>query len=87
MSEDIIVWAVAPSLFNPNGDAENARVLARRAEWVDLPARVVMTEPGEAAPERADAVVIGSCSDSARPAALEALNAVRLPLRDRKAHV
>lgn len=58
------IVSVAPELFNPNGDSENARVLARRCGWSGIDARVVAVEEAGSIPERLDVVVIGSCSDS-----------------------
>lgn len=58
------IVALLPALQNTNGDAENARVLGRRAEWAGLDARVVAVDAREQLPERVDAIVLGSGSDS-----------------------
>lgn len=58
------IAALAPSLFDTNGDAQNAAVLAARLRWAGHDARVVPAEDGSQLPEQVDAVVIGSGSDS-----------------------
>lgn len=70
-----------PSLLNSNGDAENARVLARRSEWAGARARVVPIEDAAELPEHIDAVVIGSGSDSDLVAARDKLRTVITQLR------
>jgi len=69
----LTIASLIPSLQNTNGDAENAAVLAARARWAGLEARVVPVESREDLPERVDAVVIGSGSDSALEAARDLL--------------
>lgn len=82
MSIELTIATVAPKLLNPNGDAENARVLARRCEWSGIAARVVAVASVGDLPGRVDAFVIGSCSDSDIAAALAVLHALGSPLRD-----
>jgi CobQ-like glutamine amidotransferase family enzyme len=60
----IRVLRVLPDELNVHGDAENALVLARRAEWSGLEASVVDLRAGGAVPGfRPDAVVVGSGTD------------------------
>jgi CobQ-like glutamine amidotransferase family enzyme len=60
----IRVLRVLPDELNVHGDAENALVLARRAEWAGLEASVVDLRAGGAVPGfRPDAIVIGSGTD------------------------
>jgi CobQ-like glutamine amidotransferase family enzyme len=60
----IRVLRVLPDELNVHGDAENALVLARRAEWSGLEASVVDLRGGDAAPGfRPDAIVVGSGTD------------------------
>lgn len=77
MSLNIV--ALLPSLMNTNGDAENARVLQRRAEWAGLDAKLHWIDDVAELPEQVDLVVLGSGSDSDLPAARTAL----LPAIDR----
>ncbi|MFF2369270.1 type 1 glutamine amidotransferase [Agromyces sp. NPDC058110] len=65
----LTIATLLPSLQNTNGDAENAAVLARRAAWAGLDARVVAVESRDDLPDRVDAVVIGSGTDAALDAA------------------
>jgi CobQ-like glutamine amidotransferase family enzyme len=74
----LTIAALLPGLQNTNGDAENAHVLARRASWAGLDARVVEVESRDDLPDRVDAVVLGSGSDSS----LEASRAALLGLHD-----
>ncbi len=74
----LTIAALLPGLQNTNGDAENAAVLARRAEWAGLGARVVGVDTRDELPERVDAVVLGSGSDSS----LEASRDVLLTMHD-----
>jgi hypothetical protein len=69
----IRVLRVLPDELNVHGDAENALVLARRAEWSGAEASVLDLPAGGALPSfRPDAVVVGSGTDPdlARVAAL-----------------
>lgn len=74
----LTIAALLPGLQNTNGDAENAAVLARRAEWAGLAARVVRVDSRDDLPERVDAVVLGSGSD----ASLEASRDILLTMHD-----
>ncbi|GAA4375583.1 type 1 glutamine amidotransferase [Agromyces bauzanensis] len=74
----LTIVALLPALQNTNGDAENAMVLARRAEWAGLDARVVAVDAREQLPERVDAFVLGSGSDSS----IEQSRAVLLTMHD-----
>lgn len=74
----LTIASLLPGLQNTNGDAENAAVLARRAAWAGLDARVVAVETRDDLPERIDAVVLGSGSDSS----LEATRARLLAFHD-----
>ncbi|MEI5582402.1 MULTISPECIES: type 1 glutamine amidotransferase [unclassified Agromyces] len=60
----LTIVSLLPSLQNTNGDAENAAVLAQRAAWAGLEARVVAVESAADLPAGADAVVLGSGSDA-----------------------
>jgi CobQ-like glutamine amidotransferase family enzyme len=67
------VLRVLPDELNVHGDAENALILARRAEWAGLEASVLDLRAGDPAPAfRPDAIVVGSGTDPAlaRAAAL-----------------
>lgn len=81
MSTTMVIASVAPGLFNPNGDAENARVLARRLEWAGIDARTIPVTTADDIPEHVDSVVLGSCSDSDLAEALNILRAVEPMLR------
>ena len=74
----LTIVSLLPSLMNTNGDAENATVLRRRAEWAGLDARVVAVGSRADLPDRVDAVVIGSGSD----ASLETVRATLLTMHD-----
>lgn len=79
MSGDTLtIVALLPKLLNTNGDAQNAAVLAARASWAGLSARVVGVEERKDLPERVDAVVLGSGSDSS----LEASRSTLLTMHD-----
>jgi CobQ-like glutamine amidotransferase family enzyme len=68
-----------PELTDVNGDAQNALILARRAEWAGEDARVSQLPVGGAPAGRPAVIVLGSSVDSALPRLRDAL----LPLRDR----
>ncbi|MEV1129687.1 cobyric acid synthase [Agromyces sp. NPDC049794] len=74
----LTIVALLPAHQNTNGDAENAAVLRRRAEWAELDARVIAVDAREQLPERADAIVLGSGSDSS----IERSRAVLLSMHD-----
>ena len=69
----LTIASLLPSLQNTNGDAENANVLAMRARWAGLDARVVAVESAADLPAHVDAVVLGSGSDAALEASRERL--------------
>ena len=77
----LTIVALLPGLQNTNGDAENAAVLARRAEWAGLDARVVAVDSRDDLPETVDAVVLGSGSDSSLAASREVLLTMHDELR------
>ncbi|MFD1713714.1 type 1 glutamine amidotransferase [Amnibacterium flavum] len=67
-----------PELTNVNGDAENALVLARRAQWVGIDAEPVPVPAGGGLPtESPVAVVLGSGVDSALEQTRDALLGIR----------
>lgn len=74
----LTIAVLLAGMQNTNGDAENAAVLARRAMWAGLDARIVAVESRADLPERVDAVVLGSGSDSS----LEPSRAALLGLHD-----
>ncbi|MBT2498428.1 cobyric acid synthase [Agromyces sp. ISL-38] len=74
----LTIVALLPGLQNTNGDAESAAVLARRAEWAGLDARVVAVDDRGGLPDRVDAIVLGSGSDSS----LETSRAALLTMHD-----
>lgn len=74
----LTIVALLPALQNTNGDAENAAVLRRRAEWAGLDARVVDVGSRDELPERVDAIVLGSGSDSS----IERSRSVLLTMHD-----
>lgn len=60
----IRVLRVLPDELNVHGDAENALVLARRAEWAGVEAAVVDLRPGGSTPGfRPDVLIVGSGTD------------------------
>jgi CobQ-like glutamine amidotransferase family enzyme len=81
MSAELTLVTLFPSLLNSNGDAENARVLARRAEWAGATARVVAVEDAADLPGHVDAVIIGSGSDTDIVAARDKLRTLIDELR------
>ncbi|HET8779365.1 MAG TPA: cobyric acid synthase, partial [Agromyces sp.] len=82
MSGDTLtIVALLPKLLNTNGDAQNAAVLAARASWAGLSARVVGVDARQDLPERVDAIVLGSGSDSSLEASRSALLTMHDELR------
>jgi CobQ-like glutamine amidotransferase family enzyme len=69
----LTIVSLLPSVQNTNGDAENAAVLATRARWAGIEARVVAVESADDLPEQVDAVVLGSGSDASLEVARERL--------------
>lgn len=76
------VLALFPELTDVNGDAQNALVLARRAQWAGLDVTVERLHVGVSPFSTPLAVVLGSTTDSALPRLVAALAAVRGPLAD-----
>ncbi|MFC6355674.1 type 1 glutamine amidotransferase [Luethyella okanaganae] len=81
MTAQITIVSLFPSLLDTNGDAANARVLARRADWAGTAARVVVVESVEDLPAGVDAVVIGSGTDADLLPARDALMTLHDELR------
>lgn len=78
MTPVLSILSVYPELFNVNGDAENASVLAARSRWAGHSARVQRLALGAALPEETPSiVVIGSTTDAALPAAIAGLQPLR----------
>ncbi|MFD4419914.1 type 1 glutamine amidotransferase [Agromyces sp. NPDC058484] len=77
----LTIVALLPALQNTNGDAENASVLAARASWAGLAARVVGVDARPDLPERVDAIVLGSGSDSSLDASRDVLLTMHDELR------
>lgn len=69
----VTIVSLLPELLGNNGDAANARVLAQRARWGGVPASVVAVNSRADLPERVDAVVIGTGTDSDLAAARDGL--------------
>jgi CobQ-like glutamine amidotransferase family enzyme len=81
MTDVLRILSVFPELLNVNGDSENAAVLAARSRWSGHSARVVRWGLTDDAPvEQPGMVVIGSTTDAALPAVLEALTRSRSAL-------
>ena len=78
---DLTIVTLLPRLLDTNGDAANARVLAQRARWAGLSARIVPVQSVADLPETVDLVVIGSGTDTDLVAARDALSALAEPLR------
>lgn len=77
------VLALLPELADVNGDAQNAWVLARRAQWAGEDVAVTTLAAGGAPPrDRPLAVVLGSSADSMLPRVREALEPFRAVLED-----
>jgi CobQ-like glutamine amidotransferase family enzyme len=78
MTPVLTILSVYPELFNVNGDAENAAVLAARSRWAGHSARVHRLALGGPIPDEAPSiVVIGSTTDAALPTAIDALALIR----------
>ncbi|MGN6744272.1 MAG: type 1 glutamine amidotransferase [Amnibacterium sp.] len=71
------IVALYPELTDVNGDAQNALVLQRRAEWAGEEAEVVPVALGAEPAVDPIAVVLGSSVDSALPRIRDALGALR----------
>lgn len=77
----LTIVTLFPRLLDTNGDAANARVLAQRARWAGLSARIVPVHSAGDLPEAVDLVVIGSGTDTDLVAARDALTGLAEPLR------
>jgi len=78
---DLTIVTLVPLLLDTNGDAANARVLAQRARWAGLSARIVPVHSVADLPAVVDLVVIGSGTDTSLTAARDALSALADALR------
>ena len=78
---DLTIVTLLPRLLDTNGDAANARVLAQRARWAGLSARIVPVHSVADLPETVDLVVIGSGTDTGLVAARDALSTLAGALR------
>jgi len=76
------VLALFPELTDVNGDAQNALVLARRAQWAGRDATVESLHLGERPTGTPLAVVLGSTTDPTLPRLVEALVGLRGVLAD-----
>jgi CobQ-like glutamine amidotransferase family enzyme len=63
MTTSLTIVSVLPELLGTNGDAANARVLRRRAEWAGFDAQVIDVRTAADLPPIVDAVVVGSGTD------------------------
>lgn len=77
----ITILSVFPELLDLNGDAQNALVLAQRARWAGLDARVHALPLGASPSGRPDIVVVGSGAESSARAVLDGLRALEDDLR------
>jgi CobQ-like glutamine amidotransferase family enzyme len=77
----LTIAALLPALQNTNGDAQNAQVLARRAGWAGIDARVVDVASGAELPREVDVIVVGSGNDSTLDASRSALLTMHDELR------
>lgn len=78
----VTIVSLLPQLLGNNGDAANARVLAQRARWSGVEASVVAVNGVADLPERVDAVVIGTGTDSDLVEARDALLTMATELRE-----
>ncbi len=81
MTEPLTIVSLLPELLGTNGDAANARVLAQRARWADIEARIVEVRSPANLPQRVDAVVIGSGTDADLTSARDILQTMVAELR------
>jgi CobQ-like glutamine amidotransferase family enzyme len=70
---ELTVALVYPSLLGTYGDGGNASVLAQRARWRGLRARVLSVEADERLPATADLYVLGGGEDTAQTLAVAQL--------------
>ncbi|MDY0912681.1 hypothetical protein [Rathayibacter festucae] len=73
----LLIGVLAPDVLDSNGDAANARVLAARAGWAGLDARVLPLREAADFSERPDVLVAGTGADEDLPAVLDLLRSVR----------
>ena len=71
--DSLTIVSLLPRLLDTNGDAANARVLAQRARWSGLAARVVPVHDLADVPDTVDLVSIGSGTDADALATRDAL--------------
>ncbi|MCJ1673313.1 MULTISPECIES: hypothetical protein [unclassified Rathayibacter] len=72
----LLIGVLAPDVLDSNGDAANARVLAARAGWAGLDARLLPLREKADFAERPDVLVAGTGADEDLPAVLDLLRAV-----------
>jgi CobQ-like glutamine amidotransferase family enzyme len=83
MTDVLRILSVFPELLNVNGDSENAAVLAARSRWAGHSARVIRLGLNDETPtDQPGMIVIGSTTDAALPAVLDALSRSRSALAD-----
>ncbi|MFK4729308.1 hypothetical protein ROT00_06455 [Agromyces mediolanus] len=75
------IVSLLPGTQNTNGDAQNATVLERRAEWAGIAARTVSVERAAELPGEVDAVVLGSGSDASLERSRDVLRTMHEELR------
>jgi CobQ-like glutamine amidotransferase family enzyme len=80
MSADVL--ALFPELTDVNGDAQNALVLARRAQWAGEDVSVVGLPIGGRPAGTPTVIVLGSGVDAALPRLRDALESLRGPLTE-----
>jgi hypothetical protein len=78
----VTIVSLLPELLGNNGDAANARVLAQRARWSGVDASVIAVHTRDDLPERVDAVVIGTGTDSDLSAARDVLRTMAADIRE-----
>ncbi|TFD51546.1 cobyric acid synthase [Cryobacterium frigoriphilum] len=78
----VTIVSLLPELLGNNGDAANARVLAQRARWSGADASIVPVRTRADLPDRVDAVVIGTGTDSDLVAARDILLTMATELRE-----
>ncbi|MCM3659083.1 hypothetical protein M3147_17655 [Agromyces mediolanus] len=75
------IVSLLPGTQNTNGDAQNATVLERRAEWAGIAARTVLVERAAELPAEIDAIVLGSGSDASLVRSRDTLRTMHDELR------
>jgi len=76
------IVSLLPRLLGNNGDAANARILAQRLRWRGVEVTVVDVDSAAQLPDRVDAVVIGTGTDSDLVEARDDLLTLVAALRD-----